>query len=128
MVRRTCHQTLCCNEIFLQSYAYNHKNFLKNVYCINSELKSYMRHIDRSRRCPYTFFPNNMNKLCTSNALFSRKINSECMNKLIMQRKCLMLCNYSDIRSFITALAFLYQNKAYYQTQHIEYHHVYITE
>lgn len=74
--------TICCDEVFVQTYVYNHKEFLKNVYCFDDEFKSCMRLIDWTRGNPYTFQPIDIEKLQSSEALFARKFSPMCLDML----------------------------------------------
>ena len=68
-IRRTFHNTRCCDEIFLQTIIIN-SDFRNKIFddkCPN------MRFIDWQRGSPYTFTINELDELRESNMLFARK-------------------------------------------------------
>lgn len=86
-IRKMYQFTSCCDEVFIQTYVYNHENFLKNVYCLDNEFQSCMRFIDWNRGNPYTFQSADLEELLSSNALFARKFSPECLGMLKILKK-----------------------------------------
>lgn len=86
-IEKTFKYSLCCDEVFLQTYVYTHKEFMKNVFCVEDEFKSCMRFIDWTRGNPYTFKSTDIKELQLSEALFARKFSPECIGMLRMLQK-----------------------------------------
>lgn len=69
--------TLCADEIFLQTLVFNSK-FYKNLYLYEDDnYKQIMRYIDWKRGEPYTFTIDDYNLLTESNMLFARKTSTK---------------------------------------------------
>lgn len=74
-------RTICSDEIFLQTLAYNSK-FKEDLYN-SSNVPNNMRYIDWMRGKPYTFNEQDYNEIKSSNALFARKFNYDSSNRLV---------------------------------------------
>lgn len=55
--------SFCCDEVFLQTFVFEHKEFLNRIYCPNDQYKSCMRYIDFKRGNPYIFNIKDMEEL-----------------------------------------------------------------
>lgn len=71
-IQRIFHQSLCCDEIFLQTIFYN-SPFYKNVHQAEGYTPN-LRKIDWTRGNPYTFTAADFDELCRSECLFCRKV------------------------------------------------------
>lgn len=67
--------SLCCDEVFLQTYIHNNDKFLKRVYRLNysDDCSSIVRKIDWNRGGPYIWHTNDYEELMDSNCMFARK-------------------------------------------------------
>lgn len=81
------HFSFCCDEVFLQTFVYEHENFLKNVFDMSNQYRSCMRYIDWKRGNPYTFTMKDLDELSKADGLFVRKVTKEVMVCLIKARK-----------------------------------------
>ena len=74
--------SFCCDEVFLQTFVFEHKEFLNRIYCPNDQYKSCMRYIDFKRGNPYIFNIKDMEELYKADRFFARKVTMEVMQKL----------------------------------------------
>lgn len=74
--------SFCCDEVFLQTFVYEHKEFLQKIYCPHDQYKSCMRYIDFKRGRPYTFHVDDINELRKANRFFARKVTLDVMLEL----------------------------------------------
>lgn len=67
--------SLCCDEVFLQTFVHSNDEFLKKVYKLNysDDCYSIMRKIDWNRGGPYIWQTSDYEELIDSNCLFARK-------------------------------------------------------
>ena len=77
--------TLCCDEVFLQTYVYNHPHFLEKVYKLeySDANTSIFRNIDWTRGGPYVWRVEDYDELIHSNCLFARKFDENIDNTII---------------------------------------------
>ena len=74
-IRKTFGNTLCCDEVFLQTLVMN-SPYKKNLYHgeEDNDYRGNMRYIDWNRGDPYTFRPEDYEDLLASPYLFARKM------------------------------------------------------
>lgn len=76
-------KTKCCDEIFLQTLAYNSK-FKDNLYFDDIYNRYHnLRYIDWKRGNPYIFRENDINELLETNCLFARKFDIKIDSKIL---------------------------------------------
>lgn len=81
------HRSLCCDEVFLQTFVYNSAYFRDKLYCKQSleSANSTLRYIDWKRAQPYTWHSSDFNELINSGCLFARKFDETIDNLIIMK-------------------------------------------
>ncbi|MER2227469.1 MAG: beta-1,6-N-acetylglucosaminyltransferase [Carnobacterium sp.] len=93
-ISKTFRNTLCADEMFLQTLLYNSK-FKNNLYFkkLNNDYLSIMRYIDWEKGNPYTWRAEDFNILKESPYLFARKFSSRIDSKIIDDLKNYLLSN-----------------------------------
>ncbi|MBQ7156121.1 MAG: hypothetical protein IJR85_11295 [Synergistaceae bacterium] len=81
-IHRTFHNTLCCDEFFLQTIAMESK-FQCNLFRINGNQPGNVRLIDWKRGEPYTFRLSDIEELKASKAMFARKFSPSADREVI---------------------------------------------
>ena len=83
-IESTFHNTLCADEVFLQTLVHNSK-FRNTLYHnkYDNDLLSIVRYIDWTRGAPYTFKVDDFDELMKSPFLFARKFDTNESYKLI---------------------------------------------
>lgn len=71
--------SFCCDEVFLQTFVFEHKEFLQKIYCPHDQYKSCMRYIDFKRGRPYTFHVDDISELLQADRFFARKVDKATM-------------------------------------------------
>ena len=82
--------TLCCDEIFLQSFVWNNTELRKTLYSIDDEYKGCMRLIDWNRGNPYTWTMADKEEIMASDRLFARKFSSKHLDIVYLIRDTLL--------------------------------------
>ncbi len=77
--------SLCCDEVFIQTFIVNKKNIMKRLYIkeFGDNYKSIMRNIDWNRGKPYVWRNSDFDELINSDYLFARKFDEKIDKKII---------------------------------------------
>ncbi len=73
---KTYKYTLCCDEVFVQTFVKQHPEFASKLYNLDDEYEGCMRLIDWTRGTPYTYKESDFKELSESNRFFARKFDS----------------------------------------------------
>jgi hypothetical protein len=71
--------TMCCDEIFLQTIIWNNQELRKKIYNSKNELVGCMREIDWVRGTPYIWRDEDFDDLMNAKGLYARKFSPEYM-------------------------------------------------
>lgn len=79
----TYQYSLCADEVYKQTFAYNDANIKKRIFDISNQYHSCLREIDWTRGTPYIWHREDYDELSRSDSLFARKFDEKIDAKII---------------------------------------------